>query len=290
MVQRMEDDLRDFPKMFATDDDDIHVWGWNKALKARLLRHGIDASLLPTDEQIDEIRRLASREYAVEYAHRFYSFLRQQQCSCITSVVGNAMQMIADTAQLPAADPEQDYITKTLWSSSGRGIRIVRDGKFPKPPFLLDRFYVKRLDFAMEFCVRESSVDYLGLSVFEASADGKYAFNYVRSQADLMQMVTDAGVSHVVIHELAEMHRQLLMHEVAGRYRGIVGIDMMVVENHLVHPCVELNFRMNMGVAAMRLYERYGDDEKELVCGNPHGFQAKLCKGMLSIVMNDGIV
>ena len=41
-----------------------------------------------------------------------------------------------------------------------------------------------------------------------------------------------------------------------GRYEGIVGIDMMVVRGGLIHPCVEINLRMNMGVVAMKLYEK----------------------------------
>jgi hypothetical protein len=40
-----------------------------------------------------------------------------------------------------------------------------------------------------------------------------------------------------------------------GQYQGIVGIDMMVVRGGLIHPCVEINLRMNMGVVAMKLYE-----------------------------------
>ena len=31
---------------------------------------------------------------------------------------------------------------------------------------------------------------------------------------------------------------------------------MMVVQGGLVHPCVEINLRMNMGVVAMKLYEK----------------------------------
>ena len=301
-VQQMETDLRDFPLLFADADGRVlidgvnvdgaraglHVWGWNRALKVRLLRQGLDERLMPTDAEIDDIRCLASREYCVDYAGKLYEILPPER------FVENRMQIIVthqptsllrlprggenrpDGEVSPRGDLEGAVcITKTLWSSSGRGIRIVRDGKFPKPPYLLDRFYDKRLDFAMEFTLGEGGAQYLGLSVFEASADGKYAFNYVRSQSDLLQMILSQGLAPSTVTQLIEAHTSLLTRELTGRYRGIVGIDMMVVERGLIHPCVELNLRMNMGVAAILLYNKYGN-EAHLAVGNPHGFQAHL--------------
>ena len=300
-VQQMESDLRDFPLLFADADGrvlidgknvdgargNLHVWGWNRALKARLLRQGLDERLMPTDAEIADVRCLASREYCVDYARRLYETLSPEP------FVENRMQIITSNQytaplRLPRGgenrpdgevstrgDLEGAAITKTLWSSSGRGIRIVRDGNFSKPPYLLDRFYDKRLDFAMEFTVDEGGAQYLGLSVFEASADGKYAFNYVHSQSDLLQMILDQGIDPSTVTQLIEAHTSLLTRELTGRYRGIVGIDMMVVVGGLIHPCVELNLRMNMGVAAILLYNKYGN-EAHLAVGNPHGFQAHL--------------
>lgn len=274
MVQQMEDDLHAFPSMFADcNEEGISVWGWNKSIKAALLRRGIKESLMPSDAAIDEIRRLASREYAVTYRN-----LLQSEFPC-NEFVDNEMRIITDTGSSGGCNISSDavYITKTLWSSSGRGIRIVRDGRFPRPPYLLDRFYDKKIDFAMEFCVTPDKVEYLGLSVFEASADGKYGFNYVLSQSSLLDLILSKGISNATIEHLSHSHQSLLSRQLIGRYSGIVGIDMMVVEGGKIHPCVELNFRMNMGVVAMRLFERYGSTYM-LSIGNPHGFQAVLNK------------
>ena len=43
-------------------------------------------------------------------------------------------------------------------------------------------------------------------------------------------------------------------------YRGYLGVDMMVVqmdEGYAIHPCVEVNLRMNMGVVSRLLFDRY---------------------------------
>lgn len=274
MVQQMEDDLQAFPSLFADcNDEGVSVWGWNKSIKAALLRRGIEESLMPTDAAIDEIRHLASREYAVTYRN-----LLQSEFPC-KEFVDNEMCIVTTNGSSDGCNISSGgtFITKTLWSSSGRGIRIVRDGRLPRPPYLLDRYYNKKIDFAMEFCVTPDKVEYLGLSVFEASADGKYEFNYVLSQSSLLDLILAKGIPPSIIEHLSHSHLSLLSRQLIGRYSGIVGIDMMVVEGGKIHPCVELNFRMNMGVVAMRLFERYGCTHT-LSIGNPHGFQAVLNK------------
>ena len=45
-----------------------------------------------------------------------------------------------------------------------------------------------------------------------------------------------------------------------NKYRGYLGVDMMVCksgESYTIHPCVEVNMRMNMGVLSVILAERY---------------------------------
>ena len=67
-----------------------------------------------------------------------------------------------------------------------------------------------------------------------------------------------------MVDQLMELHLQLLSERLVGQYEGIVGIDMMVVSGGLIHPCVEINLRMNMGVVAHSIYEKY-------ICKKSHG-------------------
>ena len=58
----------------------------------------------------------------------------------------------------------------------------------------------------------------------------------------------------------------LLAHYGQG-YRGVLGVDMMVCkatdESFKLHPCVEVNLRMNMGVVARFFYERFVREGKQ---------------------------
>ena len=45
----------------------VDVWGWDLAIRASLLRWGVDAGLMPTVAQIDAIRQLSHRRYAMQF-------------------------------------------------------------------------------------------------------------------------------------------------------------------------------------------------------------------------------
>jgi hypothetical protein len=54
--------------------------------------------------------------------------------------------------------------------------------------------------------------------------------------------------------------QDVLQKMIGTDYAGYLGVDMMICregENFLVHPCVEINLRMNMGVVARLFYDRY---------------------------------
>ena len=301
-------------------------WGWNKAIRRRLLHFGVPEPLMPTETQLAQWRRFASREFAADYSRQLYA---AQEWG--NGLVPNHMTFCHDATQLQEAIRRIGYpfITKTEYSSSGRGVKIYASppeksngigeviNSYKSSPLwgtgrglniLIDRFYSKLLDFALEYEVTCERVEYLGVSVFEASTEGKYGFNYVKPQSQLLQMIADTGIDMQLLTLLIDYNTQSLAQHLLGRYVGIVGIDMMAVNwedpskpplkretynplcceleinnnssaplgeaekgssssiinhqssiiNHpaLIHPCVELNLRMNMGVAAMKIYGR----------------------------------
>lgn len=282
IVKRMEEDLKDLSSLLNENviDKDITVWGWNKAIKQQLIKRGYDSNHMPTDEQIESIRYYASRKYASIYRNKLE--IEQYQ----DTFVDNEMKFITDINKLECS--EGTYITKTPWSSSGRGIKIVNNKDFPSPPFLLDKFYNKVVDFAFEYKVTDKDVEYIGISVFKASTDGKYEYNYVLPQTELKNIIIQQGVNEQIIDYLQELHKTLLKKELIGKYKGIVGIDMMVVNESdiiKIHSCLELNLRMNMGVLAIMLYKQYGCNSFACI-GNPNGFQAILDKNQFYIKYN----
>ena len=287
-IQQMEADLCRLPLLWAEEGDIVLTstspllsslftlnsplpapWGWNKSVRNRFLRLGIAPSLMPSEQQLDCWRSFASRAWAADYCDVFY-----RKCE-VEGLVPNHVAFIRSNADYEAwlsKYGSASFIVKAEYSSSGRGNRVFdphsfhssflsplrgsRRGLLHASPLLIDTFYDKMLDFAMEFVVTKQAVQYLGLSVFETSPEGRYAFNYLRSQEELREMIVSQLPYANVLDDLIEQHLQLLSERLLGQYEGIVGIDMMVVRGGLIHPCVEINLRMNMGVVAMKLYEK----------------------------------
>ncbi|MDR3129509.1 MAG: hypothetical protein LBU03_04625 [Tannerellaceae bacterium] len=123
----------------------------------------------------------------------------------------------------------------------------------------LERWLDKVRDFAMEFYVdAEGKTTYKGLSVFETDR-GAYVGNRLEGQAELMKHLRDY-ISERRLQEISESVGEALVKLYEGRYIGYVGVDMLVYrewDRLAIHPCVEINMRYTMGMAAVALYERY---------------------------------
>jgi len=275
-IRLMEEQLQDLAHCWEEGP-----WGWSMAAKQRYLKMGIGEELLPSDEWLKEVRRLASREFSCQYLKELLKAVPSER------LLGREMRFCTDIDE-----EKEGRIYKSLWSSSGRGIftadGLSRDHLRERLEGLLsaqggyveDRFYENKLqDCAMEFKVEaEGKVEFLGYSVFKAERNGTYQYNIVESQQTLRRMI---GVEDDLLEALIEYHKVQL-----GRtaYRGYVGIDMLTTEDGCLHPVVEINFRMNMGILALMLYEKYGSRANvKLTPMREHGFEAGVKDGRLCI-------
>lgn len=296
-------------------------WGWNKALRRRLLRLGISADVMPTEKVLDDYRQLSSRSFACEYLHEL--FAETERVGVSSSLVGQGMHMLSNLSELDfslsasRSSFNSAFIFKSPWSSSGRGVWVSHAGESfdekrilrtirQQGSILVDDFYSdKLLDFALEFEVLPASSDvvtfpeasasgvvvrFLGFSVFCASDNGNYGYNIVASQSVLRQRILSTGLDACLLDWIIEYSRQHLAQHLYGRYHGCVGIDMLVCRHDdqiKLHPCVEINLRRNMGILALELYRHLSSRPYFLLSGSSsHGFCARLVNEQLSIVFN----
>lgn len=234
---------------------EVRPWGWSPALCHRLRKRGVSDDLLPTDAQLQRMRWLSSRERAVAllpHLTSLHASLRGESCFCTTSrQVEDALVRWSPT------------ILKAPWSSSGKGIRYAQGGRedtlqgwymriiHSQGGVVVEPLYDKLHDVAMEFFSDgQGRVSYKGLSVFTTHANGAYAGNCLwqedRKMAWLTQFVEPQLVQ--LVREALEVQLSAL---VSDAYRGPLGVDMMVLPNGCLHPCVEINLRMTMGYAAL---------------------------------------
>jgi hypothetical protein len=178
-------------------------------------------------------------------------------------------------------------VIKTPYSSSGRGLLWLEEGRLKDK----DRNWLKGAlgkqgcvsiepvldavhNFAMEFFIDEQGkVRYEGLSVFETSPKGAYRGNRLRTQ-DALERVISLSVGNALFQQVKEAAAEAIGEIYAG-YAGYIGIDMLVYKTvegvNALHPCIEVNMRYTMGMAAIRLFENYIHPDAEGVFNLTYG-------------------
>lgn len=233
---------------------EVRPWGWSPAICHRLRTVGIPECLLPSTDELAAIRELSSRERAVEVLAKVQpklQFLKGESAYCRTE------QEVAECLNrwTPA-------ILKAPWSSSGKGLRFSQNGcEDTLQPWyskiirqqggvVVEPFYDKLMDFAMEFWSDGSSVIYQGLSLFDTHPNGAYKGNRLWTEEkkwEALQLYLSVERGKEMINLLEDNLRQMI----DGRYHGPLGVDMMILKDGSVHPCVEINLRMTMGYVSL---------------------------------------
>ena len=239
----------------------VDVWGWDLAIRAYLLRWGVEAVVMPTVTQIDAIRQLSHRRHAMQLLE---SLQMPGTIGCASET--DQMDIIADRLHRG-----EHLVVKAPWSSSGRGVRFmegdmniydkgwVRHVIEKQGSVMVEPYYNKVKDFGMEFVSDgKGLVSYVGLSLFQTS-NGAYTGNILASEEE-----KEIAISHYIPIDLLKAVQQKICIEMGAllkdRYTGAFGIDMMVIrrddgDGFLLHPCVEINLRRTMGHVAISLTE-----------------------------------
>ena len=239
----------------------VSPWGWNPALIRCLKDAGIPQEAMLTDERMETVRRLSSRQTAVDLLPR----LRIEQ------TLGESFAFTSFEKLLAFVAKDEELLLKSPWSGSGKGIQKIKGG-LEAPVYgwakrvistqgsiVVEPFYQKVVDFAMEFYSDGKEVSFVGYSLFEADCRGIYKENVLASD----QVIETRLASYVPLEVLSEIRKRCveeLGSLLADAYVGYLGVDMMICEEdgiYKVHPCVEVNLRMNMGVVSRLLYDNH---------------------------------
>ena len=259
-------DLADIPSVSSALADGsmaIEPWGWNPSLCRILLNATLPGETIPDEGQMEICRSLSHRSLTIA-ANTMIA-----DCGVGDGMLPTEFTDMADAMEFRRVHP--DCFFKAPWSSSGRGILHCAELE-PRhiEPWLrgilknqgsvmAETFFRKRLDFATEWHIKSGCVRFIGLSVFETSTRGKFHYNSIMPQEQLHSIIDAATGGH--LSETIEAQKKMLLNLVAGKYEGYAGIDCMAGEGGTLRPCVEINLRKTMGIAAMR-FERLSHEDR----------------------------
>lgn len=246
----------------ANEDLFPSPWGWNPALHKRLHLLGVNNKVLPSAESLRRIKACSSRELAV----RLLPQLQLNEWFCGES---RFLTSPEDVTTFLTEHPVS--VLKAPLSGSGKGLNWCRAGLTPlianwcrnvmkqQGGVAAEPLYDKVVDFAMQFRAdKEGRVSFRGYSYFYTSSGGAYEGNFLASDSEIERRLSDYVPSEC-LQQLKTKLEQLLALSLEGCYSGYLGVDMMIgrfPEGYRIHPCVEINLRMSMGMVARMLYER----------------------------------
>lgn len=244
----------------------LSPWGWDRTLCSRLQRSGLPASLFPSDNFLDRVRDMSHRNWAKVH-------LLDRLVEANNEYIGSSM-LITSMEQIDAI--REKSVIKAPWSSSGRGLRYV-DGLTAhqrgwaknviarQGAVMLEPFYRKLKDFAVEFMAYEDRVEFVGLSVFQ-SVNGAYAGNVIATEEEKQEIIGKYIPFDRVCQAVDDICH-IMNDEMVGKYVGPFGVDMMIVDENGIklHPCVELNLRRTMGHVALSIDSHIPNNARKLM-------------------------
>ena len=261
-IKKGQNIIRLFP-----DIDKCCAWGWSAAIKTKLLSIGVSEDILPTDLQIGLQSQLSHRAVTIQIIDRLH-----RRGICREIVKPQQLESISEIKDF--IGKYQHAVLKSPWSSSGKGICWCKQG-FDKivenwskgvlarqKSVIAECYYDKQVDFAMEFSRSGKEVLFAGYSCFCTDERGAYHGTWLASNQDIECYLASYGDldSLLLLKDEIRSILESLLEDL--EYQGYFGVDMMIYKNkekqeYFIHPCVELNLRMSMGMVARILFDRY---------------------------------
>lgn len=241
-------------------------WGWSDYMVYRFKRAGVDSSILPDEDAIKTIRELSGRAIS----RSILQALSQEGVGYELPPIPEVLRSEAEVQQYVMSQPVS--MLKSPWSSSGRGVWCVRgeydamtaraaSGIIRKQGYIMGECRQEKLmDFAMEFYSDGNSVQFAGYSLFDTDARGAYQGNILDTD-EAIEKTLSQYVDRQLLHRTCKTLQTVLSRLIAPYYTGYMGVDMILYRaadgRVLIHPCIELNLRMSMGMVARIIADRY---------------------------------
>ena len=241
----------------------IIPWGWNHALRKRLINDGVDPAMLPSEDELQFIRSHSRREFALDVHSHLY---------CGDSrVIGPDYRIVAtNISEIEAFISANDSaVLKSPLSGSGKGIRFVREGLSESDEgwcrrtldkqgsVIVERRFEILKECAMLFECHHEGIDFIGYSLFE-SRNGAYSRNILASNEEIEDIITEYIPRDTLI-AIREGLTSILADTLVGHYEGFLGVDQMICQEDspisvsaspVFIPVSEINLRMTMGLIA----------------------------------------
>ena len=257
-------------RLSLPDDTTIVPWGWSPALCHQLKQAGVQESLLPSTNELEQLRQLSHRQTAVSLLQELRDELPLDGHLAGDSTLCCTFEEVETTV-----NKYEEALLKAPWSSSGKGLMKAGNEQWEawakrilksQGSIIVERFLHKITDFALEFWLDgKGGVEYRGLSLFYTNERGAYLGNWVAPEGQKLAWLAQ----YIPLQYLQEIRKWWEERLSRFDYSGPVGIDMMLAQEGIC-PCIEVNWRWTMGLVSCLAAEqgRFGRLIVEYIYGH----------------------
>ncbi len=244
----------------------IYPWGWNKTIRNKFCQLGCTTT--PGQKEIETIRELSHRGYSIQATRELWESHKNYNYTFPGTLIQDS--------EIDNYIRNNPYcIFKAPWSGSGKGIcrslgglsenlrnRVIRIAQ-KQGSILAEPLYDVVQNFAMEFYCDKGKTSFAGYSWFFTNDNGAYQGNLLASDAQIETMLNQ----WITTKHLTEIQIGLIdfFNKNYSNYTGFCGVDMFIhkkEEKFYIHPCVEINVRMTMGLVARLFYDKFVQEGK----------------------------
>lgn len=285
----------------------INPWGWSPAVHFQLkeIKKQVCGSFRESKvfNWKAEQKMLFERKTSAQVLERFITeFGSDNYCSlgAFPLLIQSENEIADYLKKCPNA------VLKSPVSSSGRGVQMIRNGKLSRTNsqwangileqlgyLMAEPLHHKKLDLSFQFEIDSSGkVISHGCVFFYTNTNGMYQGHYLNHGISELIGQDFSGL----LAETGERLKSIIENSMyPASYEGFMGIDAMIIEENdqiKIHPCLEINCRMTMGMLSLKIQKLIHSDAKgkfEIFTGNPgeFGLFSKEMVGKYPVVMRD---
>ena len=231
----------------------IVPWGWDSAIKTKLIGMGFNSKLFPSDLYLKNLRRLSHRRISIS-------------CNDFLNSPYIPTEFFDLEAALEFYSENQDCCFKAPWSSSGRGVMFCKGLAFhavkewthgvikKQKSVLAESFAEKKLDFASLWEIENENINFRGFSISFTDNRGRYLGNLYGPQIDIKKYISN--YTNDMDDHILQLQQKFIERYIAPFYSGRLGIDMIADSEGNIRPCIEINLRNTMGHIAIDIQNR----------------------------------
>ncbi len=247
-------------------------WGWSPAMHKLLtsLKAGCCPEFL--NSPISEWREIHRDLYSRKSALNLLKNITGQQISEQWLSWNDLPEICTSHEQITALQQKWGkVVVKAPWSSSGRGLQVLRPGQYNQTNRQVISGFLKQQDFVIAgpwhenvldlsfqfFSHGNGKIEYRGLTSFSTDHLGRYAGTYLQElPPDLGQELKEFTQQYIP-DALKVLGQALISSEYSTSYYGWLGVDALIWRSGdgklKFHPCIEINCRFTMGAIALQI-------------------------------------